>query len=151
MKKLSKNSANVLPFKNTCPCTILLPPFFNFSDSSSPRKLLEIYFLSLRKSGGGGGGFWTMYEPFISKREMKKGHFSMTGNYLRQQKVFRFWGHLNEHLILNRSLKNTWNTPKWHFLWELFIIYPWNIKPNWNKNKSNKCFPRVFSTIRKFI
>ena len=42
------------PFKKTCPCTILSPPFFNFSDSPPPPPLgqvIKIYFPPLKRGG----------------------------------------------------------------------------------------------------
>ena len=43
-----------LPLKKTFPCTILLPPFFNFSESPSPLgELIKIYFHPLLKKWWG--------------------------------------------------------------------------------------------------
>ena len=41
------------PFKKTCPCTILSPPFFNFSDSPTPSEEIKIYFPPLKWGEGG--------------------------------------------------------------------------------------------------
>ena len=40
------------PFKMTCPCTILPPPFFNFPDSPPPREVIKIYSPPFKKGGG---------------------------------------------------------------------------------------------------
>ena len=42
-----------LPFKKTCPCTILPPPFLNFSDFPPPGKVFKIYSPPPFKKGGG--------------------------------------------------------------------------------------------------
>ena len=43
MKKWNKKSSTPPPFKKTCPCTILPPPFFDFSDSPLLGKVIQIY------------------------------------------------------------------------------------------------------------
>ena len=57
------------PCKKTCPCTILLPPFFSFSGSlplTPPVEVIKIYFPTLFKGvEGGGGGGQTMLMPSL--------------------------------------------------------------------------------------
>ena len=49
MINLDRKIASPLPFKKTCPCTTLLPPFKIFSDSAPPSPPSP-----LKKEGGGG-------------------------------------------------------------------------------------------------
>ena len=64
LEKLNRKSVSPhSPFKKTCPCTILPPPFFNFLDSPlPPGEVIKIYFLPFKKGrrGGGEGGVRTM-------------------------------------------------------------------------------------------
>ena len=39
------------PFKKTCPCAILSPPFFNFSNSPHLGKVIKTYSRPLKKGG----------------------------------------------------------------------------------------------------
>ena len=48
-----KKSQSPLPFKKTCPCTILPPAFFNFSDSPPTGEVIKIYCPPSLKKGGG--------------------------------------------------------------------------------------------------
>ena len=51
--KLEKSQPPPPPFKKTCTCTILPPPFFNFSHFPSLGKVIKIYFPPFIKGGGG--------------------------------------------------------------------------------------------------
>ena len=56
MKKLNRKSVSPPPFKKTCPCTIIPPPSFNFSDPPSRGGNQNLLLPHLKKGGGEGGG-----------------------------------------------------------------------------------------------
>ena len=62
-EKFKQEKCQPSPLRKTCPCTILPPPFFNFSDSPSSvggnQNLLPL----LKKEGGGGRVIQTMLTP----------------------------------------------------------------------------------------
>ena len=73
MKKLNRKSVSPppSPFKKTCPCTILPPPLFNFSDSPSLEVVIKIYPPlppSIKKRGG--PNYVDLYMSFYEKREI---------------------------------------------------------------------------------
>ena len=44
------------PFKKTCPCTVIPPPFL-ICQIPLPREVIKFYALPFKKSGGWGGGW----------------------------------------------------------------------------------------------
>ena len=58
LEKIKWEKCQSPPFKNTCPCTIIPHPVFNFSDFPPPGEAIKIYFLTFKNGKRrGGGGF----------------------------------------------------------------------------------------------
>ena len=92
-----KNSIHKVPaplFKKTCPCNILPPPFFDFSDSPPMRKVINIYLIftppHLKRDWGGCPNYArSLYgeAPYVGKAKTKFRY--RFNNYKSKHRAFR--------------------------------------------------------------
>ena len=59
LDKTKQEKCQLPPFKKTCPCTIVQPLFFNFSEPHLD--VIKIYCLPLKRGGGGPNYGWHIY------------------------------------------------------------------------------------------
>ena len=113
LKKLNRKNASPLPlFKKTCPCTILPPPFFNFSDSPPHLWWRYLKFTlppSKKKKGGGPNYDWLCCTTVL---------FQSNARSKWMFQLFNFYQNIcNSKYILRQLTKsqNTYQFTSWLF------------------------------------